>query len=188
MIATVGDRCGQRPPRRSGDGTRIAPRVRAALAVILLAAGAHARAQSSPDEWVALGARVHGGFGTYIALGIRIGEDAVRVLGAQPRELDVTLFDGAATPCPCVIDGVMIATHASPGQGTLRVAAEKAPPEAMGVVVIRHRKTGEALRYTIPDALRPKLAEWNKANDPVGRYRVVMAEPEANVFMRGPAP
>ena len=187
MITMVRGRCGLPPSAPRADCGSLATLARTVLAAILLAAGAHARAQSAPEEWVALGARVHGGFGTYIALGIRIGEDAVRALGAKPRELDVTLFDGVATPCPCVIDGVMIATYASPGQGTLRVAAEKAPPEAMGIVVIRHRKTGQALRYTIPDALREKLAEWNKANDPVGRFRVVMAEPEASLFVRGPA-
>ncbi len=143
-----------------------------------------ASAQSTPEEWVRLGERVHGGFGTFIALGIRIGQDAMQRLGAQPRELDVTYYDGVAAPCPCTADGVMIATYASPGQGTLRVAAEKAPPELMGAVVIRSRKSGEALRYTIPDTLRPRLAEWNKANDPLGRYRVVMAEPEASVFAR----
>ena len=143
-------------------------------------------AQSTPEEWVTLGARVHGGFGTFIALGIRIGQDAVKQLGAQPRELDVTYYDGVATPCPCVADGIMIATYASPGQGTLRVAPDKAAPELMGAVVIRSRKTGQAVRYAIPDALRPKLAEWNKANDPLGRYRVVMAEPEADTFRREP--
>jgi formylmethanofuran dehydrogenase subunit E len=133
-----------------------------------------------------LGARVHGGFGAFIALGIRIGQDAMKQLGAQPRELDVTYYDGGAPPCPCVADGIMIATYASPGQGTLRVAPDKAPPELMGAVVIRSRKTGQGLRYAIPDALRPKLAEWNKANDPLGRYRVVMAEPEADTFRREP--
>jgi formylmethanofuran dehydrogenase subunit E len=143
-----------------------------------------AAAQSTPEEWVRLGERIHGGFGTFIALGIRIGQDAVKQLGAQPRELDVTYYDGVATPCPCVADGVMIATYASPGQGTLRIAAEKAPPELMGAVVIRSRKTGDAVRYTVPDTLRPKLAEWNKANDPLGRYRVVMAEPDASLFAR----
>jgi hypothetical protein len=135
---------------------------------------------------VQLGARVHGGFGTFIALGIRIGQDAMQQLNAQPRELDVTYYDGVATPCPCVADGVMIATYASPGQGTLRVAPDEAPPELMGVVVIRSRRTGQELRYAIPDALRPKLAEWNKGNDPLGRYRVVMAEPEADTFRREP--
>jgi hypothetical protein len=42
----------------------------------------------------------------------------------------------------------MIATQASPGQGTLRIAAEKAPPGAMSVIIIQNRKTGEGLRYT----------------------------------------
>jgi formylmethanofuran dehydrogenase subunit E len=161
--------------------------LRAAALAVLAAAlvGAEsASAQSTPEEWVRLGERVHGGFGTFIAVGIRIGQDAMRQLNAQPRELDVTYYDGVATPCPCVADGIMIATYASPGQGTLRVAAEKAPPELMGAVVIRSRKTGEAFRYAIPDALRPRLAEWNKANDPLGRYRAVMAEPEGSVFAR----
>ena len=142
-----------------------------------------ARAET-PEEWVRLGARVHGGFGTYIALGIRLGLDAAQQLGAKPRELDVTVYDGVATPCPCIADGVMIATTASPGQGTLRVAQEKAPPEHMAVVVIRSRKDGRALRYTVPDTLRARLADWNKANDPPGRWAVVMAEPEAQLYAR----
>ena len=154
------------------------------VAAVLATATGPVRGQSTPEEWVQLGARVHGGFGTFIALGIRIGQDAMQRLGAQPRELDVTYYDGVATPCPCVADGIMIATYASPGQGTLRVAPDKAPPELMGAVVIRSRKTGQGLRYVIPDALRPKLAEWNKANDPLGRYRVVMAEPEEKTFAR----
>jgi hypothetical protein len=37
---------------------------------------------------------------------------------------------------------------------------------------------------TIPDALCPKLAEWNKGHNPLGRYRAVMTEPEENVFRR----
>jgi formylmethanofuran dehydrogenase subunit E len=159
------------------------------LAVLLLAcltSGVphHASAQTTPEEWVQLGARVHGGFGTFIAVGIRIGQDAMKQLNAQPRELDVTYYDGVATPCPCVADGIMIATYASPGQGTLRVAPDKAASELMGAVVIRSRKTGQGVRYAIPDTLRPKLAEWNKANDPLGRYRVVMAEPEEKTFAR----
>lgn len=154
----------------------------AAMAGALLLA-CSARAET-PEEWVRLGTRVHGGFGTYIALGIRIGLDAVEQLGAKPRELEVTLYDGVATPCPCVVDGIMIATTASPGQGTLRVAPEKAPAEHMGVVVIRSRKDGRALRYTLPDALRGPLAEWNKAYDPMGRWKVVMDAPEARLFAR----
>ena len=160
------------------------------LALILATAAmmtATARAET-PEEWVKLGERVHGGFGTYIALGIRIGLDAAEQLGAKPRELDVTVYDGAATPCPCIADGVMIATTASPGQNSLRVAAEKAPAESMAVVVVRHRKDGRGLRYAVPDSLRAKLAEWNKANDPMGRWKVVTAAPEAQLFVREALP
>lgn len=161
---------------------------RAGLTCLLAGALAAPATAETPAEWVALGARVHGGFGTYIALGIRLGLDAMEQLGAKPREVDVTVYDGVATPCPCVADGVMIATTATPGQGTLRVAAERAPPEYLAVIVIRHRKDGRTLRYRVPDTLRSALAEWNKNNDPPGRYAVVMAEPVGRLFERETLP
>src|SRR5215475_3029975 len=59
----------------------------------------------TPEEWVKLGARVHGGFGAFIPVGIRIGEDAMKRLNAQPRELSVLYYSGEAVPCPCSVDG-----------------------------------------------------------------------------------
>lgn len=53
----------------------------------------------TPARWVELGARVHDGFGSYIALGIRIGLDAIQHLSAQPRDLDVTYYNGSTAPC-----------------------------------------------------------------------------------------
>lgn len=44
-----------------------------ALAVLFPAAG-HAETK---EEWIALGARVHGAFGPFIPVGIRIGLDAM---------------------------------------------------------------------------------------------------------------
>jgi hypothetical protein len=101
------------------------------LAVLLIAISLGAQAQS-PEEWIKLGETVHGGFGTLIPLGIRIGLDARERLKAGPRELDVTYLDGSGTPCACVANGILIATSVSPGQGSLRVAADKAPPGFMG--------------------------------------------------------
>ena len=98
------------------------------------------------EEWIVLGARVHGAFGPFIPVGIRIGLDAVDKLKADPRGLTVTYYNGTKPPCPCVADGVMIATQTSPGQGTLQISPDKAPDGAMAVIVIRNRKTGEGLR------------------------------------------
>ena len=116
----------------------------------------------TPEEWVKLGARVHGGFGAFIPVGIRIGVDAMERLKAQPRELSVIYYSGDQVPCPCAADGVMLAVTASPGQGTLEVAAEKSPPGTFAVVVIRQRKGGEGLKYTVPISWLPKLAEINR--------------------------
>ena len=53
----------------------------------------------TPDEWIALGARVHGAFGAFIPLSIKIGLDAVDRLKAQPRELAVLYYDSDKSPC-----------------------------------------------------------------------------------------
>ena len=125
-----------------------------------------------------LGIRVHGGFGTFIPVGIRIGEDALHRLGAAQREVSVVYTGGPNAPCPCVADGIAIATEASAGQGTLRVTPEKAPSEMLGVAIIRDKKTGKGLRYTIPASLLPKLFQWNKDFDPLGHFKAVMDAPE----------
>lgn len=142
--------------------------------VLLLAVPARSE---TPEEWVALGTRIHGGFGTFIPVGIRIGEDALLRLGVGRREVTVVYGSGGA-PCPCVADGIAIATEASVGQGTLQVIAEKSPVGTLGVAVIRDKKTGKGLRYTIPASLLPGLLQWNKEFDPLGRYKAVMHAPQ----------
>ena len=51
-----------------------------------------------------------GCFGAFIPIGIRIGLDAKERIKAEAR---------GQAPCPSIADGVMLATNASPGQGTL---------------------------------------------------------------------
>ena len=139
-------------------------------------------ARSDPEEWVTLGKRVHGGFGTYIAMGIRIGLDAMNRLDAEPRDLDVTYQDGANAPCACVADGIMIATVATPGQNSLRVLPAKSKSEFFGVVAIKHKKTGQSLRYTMPDSARLLLDNWNRNTNEQQRYDLVMNAPQDSLF------
>lgn len=132
----------------------------------------------TPEEWVALDTRVHGEFGTFIPVGIRLGEDALHRLGAARRDVTVVYSSGPDAPCPCVVDGIAIATEASAGQGTLQVTAAKSASGTLGVAVIRDKKTGKGLRYTVPASLLPQLLEWNKDFAPLGRYNAVMGAPE----------
>jgi formylmethanofuran dehydrogenase subunit E len=133
----------------------------------------------TPEQWVALLARVHGGFGAFLPVGTRIGEDAMKRLNAKPRELDVTFYQGEGTPCPCAADGVSLAVYASAGQGTLHIAPEKSPPGTFAVVIVKPRKGGEGLKYTVPMSVMPKLDQINSTiPDPLGRYDAVMAIPD----------
>jgi formylmethanofuran dehydrogenase subunit E len=122
-----------------------------------------------------LGARVHGAFGAFIPLGIKIGLDAVERLHAKPRELTVIYFDSDASPCACFADGIAVATQTSVGQRTLTIAAEKAPAGDAVVIVIRPRQGGPGFKYTIPTKALSKLSAMNKDLDPRGRYDAVMA-------------
>lgn len=152
--------------------------VRASVSVLLMAllamAAPPARAET-PEEWIAVGTRIHGGFGPLIPLGIRIGLDSLTRLKAEPRTVAVTYYSGEKAPCPCIADGVMIATQASPGQGTLQVMVEKAPPGVLASIVVRERKGSAAVRYTVKDEWMPKIGEWIRSLDPMGRYQAVMA-------------
>jgi formylmethanofuran dehydrogenase subunit E len=141
------------------------------VAILLVPASGHAETK---QEWITLGTRIHGAFGPFIPVGIRIGLDAVDKLKADPRGLMVIYYNGVKAPCPCVADGVMLATQASPGQGTLQISSEKAPGGAMAVIVIKNRKSGEGLKYTIADEWLPKILGWIKS-DSSTRYDSAMS-------------
>ena len=51
---------------------------------------------------------------------------------------------------PLSVDGVMLAVSANPGQGSVQVATEEWRPGIFAVVVIRPRKGGDGLKYTVP--------------------------------------
>jgi hypothetical protein len=154
-----------------------------ALMTCCLAAGARAE---TPEEWIALGARVHGAFGAFIPLGIKIGLDAVHRLDAKPRELSVVYYDSNTSPCACFADGIAIATYASVGQRTLVISPEKAPADDLAVIVIRPRHGGSGFKYTIPASDLAKLGPMNKNLDPRGRYDAVMTTD--GLFQVEPAP
>jgi len=148
--------------------------LRALLLIGLIAWATPLRAET-PEEWVALGTRVHGGFGAFIPLGIRIGLDAADKIQVPPRQLSVVYYDNPRAPCACFADGIAIATLTSFGQRTLKLADEAAPPDKAAVIVVRPRAGGPGLRYSIPMSALPRLVQMNETLDPIGRFNAVMA-------------
>lgn len=154
------------------------------LALALVMAIPIANAET-PDEWIGLGTRVHGFFGGFIPAGIRIGLDALDRLKAKPRGLTVTYWKGPKAVCPCVLDGVMLAVNASPGQGTVAIAPAPAPADDYAVIVIRDRNTGAGVKYTIPLDQQPKMLSWNK-EPPLARYDAAMRSDGLYTVTRAP--
>jgi len=145
-----------------------------AAALSLPLTSVHSARSETREQWIELGARIHGAFGAFIPVGIRIGLDASDKLKAGRRGLIVTYHSGDKPPCPCIADGVMIATQSSPGQGTLQISPDKAPAGTMAMIMIQNRKTGEGLKYTISDDWLPTSLGWNKL-DPAARFDAAMA-------------
>ena len=154
--------------------------------VLLLASWATPLRAETEAEWIALGTRIHGGFGPFIPMGIRIGLDAKEKLKSEARGLTLLYYTGERSPCPCIADGIMLATQSSPGQGTLQIAVEKAPPGLLAVAIVRDRKTGAGLKYLVSDDWLPKVREWIQTLDPAGRYDAVMKAD--GLFKVEPAP
>jgi hypothetical protein len=141
------------------------------VAAALVSLCAPVACAETPDDWIKLGAHVHGGFGAFIPAGIRIGLDALERLKVEPRAVTVTFYSGERAPCPCIADGVMLATQASPGQGSLHIAAEKAPAGLLAVVIVRDKKSGASLRYAVKDEWLAKIVDWNKTSIPPAAIR-----------------
>lgn len=114
------------------------------------------------SEWAALATSVHGGFGSYVALGIDIGLIAMARLHAERGQLDVTVFDGPDTPCPCIADGVMLSTGSTPGRGSLRVDARRGSPGTFATVEFRMRNTSKGLQVIVPADARERLDRINQ--------------------------
>jgi hypothetical protein len=158
---------------------------RSLFAALLVCLPLTTRAET-PDEWITLGARVHGAFGAFIPLGIKIGLDAVNRLNAKPRELAVIYYDSKTSPCACFADGIAIATYASVGQRTLVISLQKAPDNTLAVIIIQPRHAGPGFKYTIPATDLPKLEAMNAKLNPRSRWDAVMADD--NLFSVEAAP
>ena len=77
----------------------------------------------------------------------------------------------------------MIATVATPGQNSLTVVPTTVKVQVFGVAIIKHKKTGRSLRYTLPRSTRSLLDDWNEKFSERKRYDAVMNAPANSLFL-----
>jgi formylmethanofuran dehydrogenase subunit E len=70
------------------------------------------------------GVRFHGHLGPYLALGLRMGIVAVRVLKPKAlHELSVKVWTKKTPPQSCLLDGIQVSSGCTLGKGNVRVEA-----------------------------------------------------------------
>lgn len=132
------------------------------LATIVAALGAcrspeprapHAHASPTPagDARLEAVARIHGAPGPFAVAGYRIGERALRELGADAGgfSLEVVHESPDQVQWSCIADGVQAATGVSVGKLTLRHRTVEAGATR---TLVTHRKTGATIAFRLTPA------------------------------------
>ncbi len=145
-------------------------------------AQADSKTATSREEWIQWGTAVHGGFGSHIALGILIGQDALKQLNVGRRQVTVTVTEGANAPCACMADGVTVATSASAGQKTLAVAPKSSDASFLARIEVKSKTDARTVTYTVPASMIGPLAAMNPGKTPVQVYEAVAATPVSMLF------
>lgn len=152
------------------------------VAACLLSLSIHQAQAQTAEQLTEWGTVVHGGFGSLIAYGIRVGHDALQRLNAEKRQLSVDYFDGPLAPCPCVIDGISLAVTASLGQQTLRLSSKKTDPSLLATVTFTHRITNASITYELPIAALNLMQTINRDYPATQRYEAVLKLKNEQLF------
>ena len=136
----------------------------------------------TPEQWTKWGTLVHGGFGSLIAYGIRVSDDALKRLNAQKREVLVEYVDNPAAPCACVADGIAIAVTASLGQRSLKLSDNNAPSHLLARVIFTHKETKQTAIYELPWTALAQMGEIKSRLPPEQRHAAVMKLDADNLY------
>ncbi len=128
--------------------------------------------------------RFHGHLGPWLALGMKIGQEAMRLLNARPH-FGVTVRAGCplAPPASCLLDGLQWMTGATYGKRNLVAEAS----ETVWVEVANTR-TGESVRFVLREGVPSHLAQQLQTVGDEAASRALFSQPVeefAEVSRRG---
>lgn len=129
--------------------------------------------ETEPRELFALGVRFHGHPGPFLALGIRMGLLALRLLGSTGfRGIVAEVETGTEPPISCLADGVQVSTGCTAGKGNLVI-------KPLGRAAAVFSANGKRLRIDVrPEWLRRIAAQG--AADPLAE--AVLEAPVEELF------
>lgn len=100
----------------------------------------------------------HGHIGPWLALGMRIGSDAVCELSLSSHfAVQVDVNCPLRTPFSCLLDGLQLSTGAT--YGKRNITATESSPDAIKVVVT-NKQTGRSLDFEVKPQACTLISEW----------------------------
>lgn len=117
--------------------------------------------------------RFHGHLGPWLALGIRVGSEGLRRVGAQGHfdvRVEATIL--LEVPVSCLLDGLQWSTGATLGKRNL-VAREGSP----ATVVVQNTETGASVRFVMVEDLRALFRRWMGEFGELGATQAVWDSP-----------
>ena len=98
----------------------------------------------------------HGHFGPFLALGLRLGEFALKSLKARKYfGIKVTVHCPPQPPPSCMVDGLQISTGATYGKRNIELI-----PSDEILVQFVNTDTGDKLTLKVPKEVREQMASW----------------------------
>ena len=96
----------------------------------------------------------HGHLGPYVVVGCRMGELALRLLGAKKYfELKIASKAGTTPPVSCMNDGLQLATGCTYGKGNIK-ASDEGMPEAVFI------QGDRSLKIALLPSMQAEMGQW----------------------------
>lgn len=117
----------------------------------------------------------HGHLGPYLALGVRMGQYALRALNARKYfGIRVIAFCPPRPPASCLVDGLQVATGATYGKRNIEIIADENI-----VVQFVNTDTNESLQLQVPDTTIEQVRIWSCELGVEGAAHKVFANADA---------
>jgi formylmethanofuran dehydrogenase subunit E len=118
----------------------------------------------------------HGHLGPFLVLGLRMGEKAIDLLGANKYfGLEATVFSPIEPPERCIADGIQLSTGCTFGKGNIEIV----PSRRLALFLHRGDK---GVRVEVREEEIEKIREWLKEGEEIAVSNLLQI-PDEELFV-----